>query len=38
MMDDSGMHMTGLTHNVYKVRLDTNGEEIDTEKEYSMYN
>ncbi|CAO3650592.1 unnamed protein product [Cunninghamella blakesleeana] len=36
MMDDSGMHMTGLTHNIYKVRLDTNGEEIDTEKEYKL--
>ncbi|CAO3652719.1 unnamed protein product [Cunninghamella echinulata] len=36
MMDDSGTHMSGLTHNVYKVRLDTMGQVIDTEKEYKL--
>lgn len=34
MMDDSGEHVSGLTHNVYKVRLDTMGQVIDTDKEY----
>ncbi|CAO3587056.1 unnamed protein product [Absidia cylindrospora] len=36
LMDDSGQHISGLTHNVYKVRLDTMGQVIDTEKEYQL--
>ncbi|KAI8098694.1 endoplasmic reticulum vesicle transporter-domain-containing protein [Halteromyces radiatus] len=36
VMDDSGEHLSGLTHNVYKVRLDAMGQIIDTEKEYQL--
>ncbi|KAI8143705.1 endoplasmic reticulum vesicle transporter-domain-containing protein [Fennellomyces sp. T-0311] len=32
IMDDSGEHTTGYTHDVYKVRLDPMGVKIDTEK------
>ncbi|KAI9489483.1 endoplasmic reticulum-golgi intermediate compartment protein 3 [Zychaea mexicana] len=32
IMDDSGEHITGYTHDVYKVRLDPMGVKIDTEK------
>ncbi|KAI8339738.1 endoplasmic reticulum vesicle transporter-domain-containing protein [Chlamydoabsidia padenii] len=36
LMDDSGAHLSGLTHNIYKVRLDTMGQIIDTDKEYQL--
>lgn len=31
-MDDSGQHVSGYTHDVYKVRLDLNGNHIESEK------
>ncbi|CAO3600769.1 unnamed protein product [Absidia cylindrospora] len=36
LMDNSGEHLSGLTHNIYKVRLDTTGKIIDTDKEYQL--
>ncbi|ORX53598.1 DUF1692-domain-containing protein [Hesseltinella vesiculosa] len=36
VMDDSGAHLSGLSHNVFKVRLDQNGQTIDTTKEYEL--
>ncbi|CAO3685578.1 unnamed protein product [Umbelopsis vinacea] len=32
IMDDSGQHVSGYTHDVYKVRLDLNGNHIESEK------
>ncbi|KAG0171221.1 Endoplasmic reticulum-Golgi intermediate compartment protein 3 [Apophysomyces sp. BC1034] len=32
IMDDSGEHITGYSHDVYKVRLDLAGQEIESEK------
>ncbi|KAF7732577.1 Endoplasmic reticulum-Golgi intermediate compartment protein 3 [Apophysomyces ossiformis] len=32
VMDDSGEHITGYSHDVYKVRLDLSGVEIESEK------
>lgn len=34
-MDDSGEHISGYTHDVYKVRLDSMGQLIDKQKETS---
>ncbi|KAI8062499.1 endoplasmic reticulum vesicle transporter-domain-containing protein [Gongronella butleri] len=36
VMDDAGSHLTGLSHNVFKVRLDPQGNEIDKNKEYEL--
>lgn len=35
IMDDSGEHISGYTHDVYKVRLDSMGQLIDRQKETS---
>jgi endoplasmic reticulum-Golgi intermediate compartment protein 3 len=35
IMDDSGQHLSGFTHDVYKVRLDLSGNHIETEREHS---
>jgi hypothetical protein len=32
IMDDSGQHLSGYTHDIYKVRLDQQGNHLDTEK------
>ena len=37
IMDDSGEHTTGYTHDVYKVRLDPMGVKIESEKAKSKY-
>ncbi|KAI7877170.1 endoplasmic reticulum-golgi intermediate compartment protein 3-like protein [Lichtheimia hyalospora FSU 10163] len=36
IMDDSGEHITGYTHDVYKVRLDAMGQLIDKQKETKL--
>lgn len=35
IMDDSGQHLSGFTHDVYKVRLDLSGNQIESEKAHS---
>lgn len=35
IMDDSGQHLSGFTHDVYKVRLDLAGNQIESEKAHS---
>jgi len=32
IMDDSGQHVSGYTHDIYKVRLDLDGNHIESEK------
>lgn len=34
-MDDSGQHVSGYTHDIYKVRLDLDGNHIESEKTQS---
>ncbi|KAI9315741.1 ERGIC and golgi 3 [Dichotomocladium elegans] len=36
IMDDSGEHISDYTHDVYKVRLDSMGVKIDTQKEKKL--